>query len=129
MPQKNEDNKAIGGNDINKETVVQTAIEIKDAIDLMIKQVTLINTLWGIYAVASFTAAGFGFNLDPSRWGYNAVLLLAALGFTVFLVGHWKMLRMTVKANDILGEYISKTMRSKGYTPGVLFSDSVMHIA
>jgi hypothetical protein len=72
--------------------------DVKEAIDLLIKQTTAANTLWGIYAAISFTAAGFGITIRSSfpDWAVP-ISLLAAVGFAAFLIGHWIMLRSPIR--------------------------------
>jgi hypothetical protein len=75
------------------------AFDTKDAIDLLIKQTTVVNTLWGVYAAVCFTAGGFGLNLrssSPHDFSNIVMSLFAALGFGIFLYGHWCMIRGSV---------------------------------
>lgn len=112
----------------------QTVFGTKDAIELLIKQTNTANTLWGIYVAVSFTAAGFALTLRSSLPGHSLpvplsgssscislpglsflISVLAALGFGVFLYGHWRMLRASVLVIEAVSrELDAEQARDKG---------------
>ena len=88
--------------------VTQEQVSVPDfdktaAVDLFVKQNSLINGLWGIYIVATFTASAFSFTEDQlSLFELRAV----TAGFWAFTLGHlvlvWQALSINIKLKQSL---------------------------
>ena len=86
-----------------------TGFEKKDAVDLFVKQNSLISGLWGIYIAATFTAAAFlvtKISLSP----YS--LFAVTAGFWAFAIGHLVLIRQALSVNIKIKESLLATMHS-----------------
>ena len=85
--------------------------DTRDAADLLVKQTGLVNALWGIYAAISFTAVGFAISqADSAARGSWLITILAVGGFSIFLYGHWAMVRAAVKIMESLRAEIAAAL-------------------
>ncbi len=86
--------------------------KLKDAIDLLYKQTTIINSLWMAYAVVCLTAGGFS-ALNGDAGVFEQRLLTAisvSTGLGAFTFGHWRMLRGEIAARWSLSQEIESAL-------------------
>ena len=107
--------------------VTQEQVSVPDfdktaAVDLFVKQNSLINGLWGIYIVATFTAAAFSFTKDQLS---PFALLAVTAGFWAFALGHLVLLRQALSINIKLKQSLRDTINSND-SP---YSGVVSHLA
>ena len=92
------------------------------AVDLFVKQNSLINGLWAIYIAATFTAAAFSvtkISLSPFA------LLAVTAGFWAFALGHLVLIRQALGINMKVKQALLATMNSNDST----YSGVVSHLA
>lgn len=78
--------------------------ELNHAVTLFAQQTTTINSLWTVYAVATFAAAGYGTSAAHLPL---AVAVAVTCGFGAFAGGHWSLLNQGLKVNRQLQNDIS----------------------
>ncbi len=94
----------------------------KAAVDLFVKQNSLISGLWGIYIAATFTAASFSVTKIPLT---PFALLALTLGFWAFALGHIMLIQQALSINIELKKSLLATINSND-SP---FSEFVRHLA
>jgi hypothetical protein len=68
-------------------------------------------SMWGLFAAASFTAAGFGASRDGFSLG-TALILTA--GYAAFALAHLRVMLSNVAAREVLAAEIVDRLRSAG---------------
>ncbi len=94
----------------------------KAAVDLFVKQNSLINGLWGIYIAATFTAASFSVTKIPLT---PFALLAVSAGFWAFALGHIVLIKQALSINIKLKQSLLATINSND-SP---YSGVVSHLA
>jgi hypothetical protein len=73
--------------------------KLPNAITLFSQEKTTITSLWTVYVVATFAAAGYGI----SDANLNCLTASAVtFGFSTFSFGHWQLLRQSLEINIII---------------------------
>jgi hypothetical protein len=69
-------------------------------------------SMWGLFAVASFTAAGFGASTDDG-FSLGTALILTA-GYAAFAVAHLRVMLNNIAVREVLAAEIVERLRSTG---------------
>ena len=82
--------------------------DVGQAVQLFSENTSHINSLWGVYVVATFAAAGFGASSQGITIG---AAILVTIGFWAFTLGHLRLLVQALNINhrlkaDILGALV-----------------------
>jgi hypothetical protein len=79
--------------------------ELKDAVDLLYKQTTIINSLWGMYVLATFAAGGFA-ALTGDLATKKLIASALTVAFLAFTLGHAIILKVELDARWKLAQEI-----------------------
>src|ERR1700754_4957980 len=83
--------------------------ELNHAVTLFTQQTTTITSLWTVYVVATFAAAGYGISASALT---PCVAAAVTLGFSLFAFGNWKLLKQGLNINQQLQKDISEFIKS-----------------
>lgn len=84
--------------------------DLAEAVELFSHQTNVVNTLWGVFAAATFTAAGFGTTLSPTNFGARVAI---SVGFWAFALGHLRLLRQGIEVQQLLSKAILHLTQTK----------------
>ena len=97
--------------------------ELSDAVASLSHYSSATGTLWGIFAAATFTAAGFGIAMEEAFTRFIALFL--TVGFVAFASGHLALVIHHVRVQQIIAAEI---LAHLGKTPSTGFPQSVAAI-
>ena len=87
--------------------------DLSDAVSGLSHYSSATGTLWGIYAVATFTASGFGVSMGQRFTSEIAIFL--AIGFVAFAIGHYFLLCHHIQVQQTISAdiqaYLGRTKR------------------
>lgn len=95
--------------------------EIQHAVTLFTTQTTNIISLWTVYVVAAWAAAGYGLSASP----LNSIIAgVITIGFSAFTYGHWTLVKQALRTNLSLKKSINAFIDSSA-TGCDAFKDSL----
>jgi len=92
---------------------------ISHAIALFSQEKTTITSLWTVYMIATFAAAGYGLAGTPLNC---STALAVTIGFLAFAVGHWQLLSQSLAVSETLKTEIRGALTSE---PNSQFKSSI----